>query len=105
MGLSIVFNDDDVVCGTTHNLVPMARACGLYQPVWRADNLLGEDFLASEVVGRLEHGLKRLVDNEELYKEYNSPNGWGTYEDFVQFLTAYITACHERPDATVYLCR
>ena len=105
MGLSIVFNDDDVVCDTTHNLVPMAKACGMYEYVWQADEILGEDFLAKDIAGWLEYGLLDLLKNKAKCKEYNSPNGWGTYEDFVQFLTTYIAACHERPDATVYLCR
>ena len=36
---------------------------------------------------------------------YNPPNGWGSYEVFVPWLEAYLSACESYPDATVRVSR
>jgi hypothetical protein len=35
------------------------------------------------------------------FQSLNPSNGWGTYEGLVQFVTAYLAACVQFPDATV----
>ena len=56
----------------TYNLGKMLRAC----TGWDFDQ--GEWYKVSEVLPLIEHGVKELYINEDAYKQYNAPNGWGT---------------------------
>jgi len=100
----IVNQDDDesmeVYWGNiTHNLGNMARAAGIYEPLWRpAEN----GFLkANQLVNVLRDGLKVLTENPDKFREYNPHNGWGTYDGLVRFVTDYLAACEKYPDAKV----
>lgn len=39
------------------------------------------------------------------FRAYDSPNGWGTYDNFVPWLEKYLAACEEYPDAEVRVSR
>ena len=41
----------------------------------------------------------------EHFEKFNSPNGWGTYINFVTFVSDYLDACKEYPKAIVFCCR
>lgn len=36
-----------------------------------------------------------------IYKKFDSPNGWGTYEHFVSFVEEYLEALEKYPNAVV----
>ena len=84
----------------THNLAKMAAAAGLYEALWRS-----EDRLAADLIPVLKSGLRRLRRNPAKYRKYDSPNGWGTYDDFVRFVTDVLAACKANPRAKVGVCR
>jgi hypothetical protein len=83
----------------TNNLGKMAREAGIYEAIWRPEEI--GKIKASEIVELLENGLTDLKARPEHFKTFNSPNGWGTYEDFVPFLEKYLEACKEYPDAII----
>lgn len=87
----------------THNLNRMAQAAGLYEVMWRPDTI--GITKAGELIAPLTDGLARLKSDPVKYEEFNSPNGWGKYEDFVSFVEAYLAACIESPDADVTVSR
>lgn len=87
----------------THNLAPMARAAGLWEPMWRPDENGYET--ARQLIEPLTEGLRRLVDDPALYKEMNPENGWGDYDGFVEFVKRYLWACQAHPDAVVRASR
>jgi len=60
----------------THNLNEMAKAAGLYEVLWKPEDL-GITF-ASQMVERLEKGIKKLVENPDKYKAFN-PRETGNY--------------------------
>jgi hypothetical protein len=87
----------------THNLNKMADAAGIYQYLWRPDELRIET--ASQLIQPLSEGLKRLLADPEKYRQFNPQNGWGRYEDLVKFVADYLAACERDPNALVSVSR
>ena len=87
----------------THNLGQMADKAGIYEALWRPDEIGKEK--ASEIVELLEKGLNDLKERPEYFKTFNSPNGWGMYEHFVPFVEKYLEACKDFPDALIEVSR
>jgi hypothetical protein len=53
----------------------------------------------------LREGVYELTSFPDKYKVYNPENGWGSYENFVQFVHQYREACIENPDADLEISR
>lgn len=87
----------------THNLNRMADKAGIYEALWRPDEI--GISVASELIPLLQDGLKKLLSKPKYYEKYNSPNGWGMYEHFVPFVEKYLYACIEYPDAIIKVSR
>jgi hypothetical protein len=87
----------------THNLNKMAEAAGVYEAVWRPDEI-GIKY-ASELAPFLEDGIEELKSAPLFYKNFNPKNGWGSYDQFVGWLERYLEACKENPDALVEVWR
>jgi hypothetical protein len=87
----------------THNLGEMAAEAGIYKHLWRPEELGIES--ASELIVPLTKGLLLLHSDPDRFKKFNAPNGWGLYENFVEFVEKYLKACAENPDAKVHACR
>lgn len=98
MRMSEVFSDN-----ITHNLNTMAEAAGLYEVLWRPEDL--QIRYAHELVGPLRNGLAKLTADPEKFRALNPKNGWGAYEDLVQFVEAYLEACIGNPLAEVSVSR
>lgn len=88
---------------TTHNLGTMADAAGIYQVLWRPDEVGISK--ANQLIDSLRSGLKRLKDSPDEFRKYNPSNGWGTYDGLVKFVGDYLAACIEYPDAEVEVSR
>lgn len=87
----------------THNLNKMADAAGIYGVVWRPEeNGINK---ASDLIAPLETAIADMRERPEFYKKFNSPNGWGMYEDFVPWLERLVEACREYPYAKVRASR
>ena len=97
--------DGDVVYSRniTHNLNKMAEAAGIYMHMWRPDEIGINS--ASELIAPLLAGYSLLISEREKMEKFNSPNGWGMYEHFLPFVSAYIEACAMNPTATVEVSR
>ena len=59
----------------TYNLGKMFRLCMDWD--FKQDEFYTCDF----VFERVNHGMVELIKEEHIYREYNSPNGWGTTEN------------------------
>ena len=106
MSLDFMLINDGEECfsrNITHNLNKMAEAAGVYAVLWRPDE--NGITKAHQCIPLLSKGLIELMTNREKYEKLNSPNGWGTYEHFVPFVTAVLTACADYPNADVYADR
>ena len=87
----------------THNLNKMAMAAGIYEALWRPDEIGVET--ADQLIAPLTEGLAKLKADPTYYEQFNAPNGWGMYEHFVPFVENYLNACRNNPDAYVNVSR
>ena len=87
----------------THNLNKMASEAGIYQYLWRPDET--GVVVAHELIEPLMAGLKLLKAEPEHFKQFEPPNGWGSYEGLVVFVEKYLEACIAFPDATIDISR
>ena len=87
----------------THNLNRMAEAAGIYQHLWRPEEL--GITVARELIEPLRAGLAKLKADPAHYETFNASNGWGLYEHLVPWVEKYLAACEEHPEATVSVSR
>lgn len=87
----------------THNLNRMAEEVGIYNHLWRPEEI--DIFKAYQLIDPLREGLHKLKMYPDKFKAYNPENGWGTYEQFVKFVSNYLDACYEYPNATIEVSR
>ena len=115
------FYEEVYRCNITNNLGKMASEAGLYEALWRPyrlkEDYIEADFheeleyesktvtLAQELIPHLEKGLEDLEMRPEHFEKFDAPNGWGTYINFVPFVSDYLDACKEYPKAIVFCCR
>ena len=106
MSLTVYLEAERIVnvydANITSNLANMARAVGIYQLLWHPETCGIQH--ARDLTEPLQEGLDELLANHKKYKEYDTENGWGTYDQFVPWLMQYIKACKQNPDATVSTC-
>lgn len=104
LDFSLIVDGDEVFSiNITHNLNTMAQAAGIYQILWRPEEL-GYTH-ASQCVVELKEGLLWLIENKEEAEKLNPSNGWGSYGRFVPSVLTILMACQENPNATLYISR
>lgn len=87
----------------THNLGQMADKAGIYEALWRPEEIGITS--ANELIEPLREGLHRLKSEREEYEKLNPSNGWGNYETLVDFVDKYLNACYEHPNAEISVSR
>lgn len=87
----------------THNLAPMAHQAGLYECLWRPDEL--GITTANELIQPLTVGLTALLSDRAYFELFNPKSGYGDYDELVRFVTDYLEACKANPDAYVGIDR
>jgi len=99
--------EDETECvysaNITHNLGEMATVAGIYKALWRPEEI--NCIIASDIIPSLTSGLADLKANPEQFKKYDSPNGWGVYDDFIPFVEDYLNACIQYPNAIIEVSR
>ena len=87
----------------THNLRTMANAAGVYNALWRApENNIVQ---ARQLVPILKVGIEKLTSNPEEFYQFNSENGWGTYDQFLPWLKELLEECQTYPNAYIRISR
>jgi len=87
----------------THNLGKMAEEAGIYQHLWRPEEI--GITKASQLIEPLTEGLAKMKADPDRFKIHNAKNGWGLYEHFVPWIEKYLEACKEFPNADVNVWR
>lgn len=87
----------------THNLNKMALEAGIYQHLWRPEEL--GISLAAQLIEPLTAGLALLRSDPPRFRAFDASNGWGTYSNLVRFVEAYLAAAVANPEATVRVSR
>jgi hypothetical protein len=77
----------------------MAEALRVYDVLWHPEEN-GIKY-AKELIPLLEQKYFELIFCKKKYKQYEAVNGWGTYEQFVNFLEKLLIACKEHPEAEI----
>lgn len=87
----------------TSNLGEMADEAGIYTALWHPYELTEDKSFptAGKLIPLLENGLKTLKEDPDYYRQFNSPNGWGMYDNFVPFMEKVLDACKKHPKANV----
>lgn len=83
----------------THNLNKMADEAGIYQALWRPEEI-GITH-AAQLIEPLRDGLTVLSSDPARFEALNPENGWGTYDGLVRFVADYLAACEQYPTAVV----
>lgn len=87
----------------THNLGKIAERAGIYQALWRPEELGITN--ADQLVPILTRGLEYLYTNTEELRALEPSNGWGTVEDLISFVSYYLSAAESNPNATIEVSR
>ena len=87
----------------THNLAKMASEAGLYEALWRPDDL--EIKTAGELIPLLTDGLVKMKYDRERLIKLEPENKWGTYDGLLKFVEEYLEACKKFPQGTVGVSR
>lgn len=87
----------------THNLAKMADEAGIYQALWRPEEIGVTQ--AEQLIAPLRDGLALLSGDSDRFQRFNPSNGWGTYEAFCRFVADYLAACEQYPAALVSVSR
>lgn len=87
----------------THNLVKMADAAGIYEAMWRPENIGATK--AKDLIEPLSNGLEKLKADRDSFTPFNPENGWGNYDGLVAFVASYLDACREHPKALIRVSR
>lgn len=101
--LNVVAETEVYTANITHNLGKMAKECGIYYQLWRPEEI-GVSF-AGDLIKPLEQGLFLLKSQPDIFKKLEPENGWGNYESFIVFVTKYLEACRENPEAKIVVSR
>lgn len=105
LDVELVGENDELLysANITHNLNKMAMAAGIYECVWRPD----ENGIthAHQIIEPLAKGLAEMAINKAHFEQFNAPNGWGLWENFVPWCAAYLQACKKHPQARVEVSR
>lgn len=103
-GKTYTKNNEKIYCANiTHNLNEMATKAGIYEALWRPEEIGATK--AEDIIKLLESGLEKLKADPDYFKQFNSPNGWGMYENFVPFVEKYLWVCKQHPNAVIEVSR
>lgn len=94
----------------THNLAEMAEDClsfeegyqrySLYNLLWRDTQAPFTGNYLNVYIAHLAYCLYVLRNNPDYFKQYNPSNGWGTYEQLVEFVHSFIHALIDMPEGS-----
>lgn len=94
----------------THNLGKMAENClsldeesqrySLYNLLWRDTQVPFTGNYLNVYIAHLAYCLYVLRNNPDYFKQYNPSNGWGTYEQLIEFVRSFIHALVDMPEGS-----
>lgn len=87
----------------THNLGKMAQELGIYEYLWRPEEV--GVVQAKQLIKPLGVAIDNIRDRKAHYRTFNPPNGFGTMDGFIDFMIDYLKACRTYPNAFVDACR
>ena len=83
----------------THNVKSMAEEAGI-EWLWVL-SYYPEAVKASSLVPALTHAVELMTRDPDRFRRLDSPNGWGTYANFLPWLQDLLRICTESPGLNV----
>lgn len=83
----------------THNVNVIAQEAGVYDFIWRADEIGIKH--AKDNIRNLRSALSCFYVNYDSLAMLNPSNGWGSLDGLIDFTKAYLDACVEFPNAKI----
>jgi len=74
----------------------MSPEANMYEALWHPDHI--NCVKAKDIIGIVIEGFSDMLKNPKHYKKLESDNGWGTYDDFIDWVYNYIKALSENPE-------
>jgi hypothetical protein len=87
----------------THNLGRMAKEAGFYQALWRPEEIGIEK--AKDLIPYIRNGINKMIEDPDYYKQFDSPNGWGLYDNFLPWLIKLFHELKRYPESYIYSSR
>lgn len=87
----------------THNLNKMAAEAGIYKHLWRPEEI--GVTRAEQLIEPLRAGLLLMVERPSYFEQWDAPNGWGRFENFLPWVAKYLEACIANPNAEIKVSR
>lgn len=106
---AMAFENEECECkhvgNITHNLkvmaehVPVSDTLTLYNVLWRPD----ESGLntTDDILEYVTTGVKYMIDHKEDLLQYNPDNGWGDYDELLDFAKRVGSACLFNPNCKI----
>ena len=101
--LSAVRETEVYSANITHNCGRMAELAGIYEGLWRPDEISVTK--AAQLIPLLRDGLAKMRATPEVFRAVEPENNWGTFDQFLPWIERYLAACEENPDATISVSR
>lgn len=83
----------------THNLNAMAEKAGFYKELWYLSGVR----TCEDLLPYIEAGLAELKWKPNEYSQYSNKGGWGTYEQFIDWLQKLIDNLKIEPKAELFV--
>ncbi len=87
----------------THNLTKMADEVGIYEALWRPEEINATK--AHHIEDYIVNGLIELIKYPKKYEKYNPSNGWGSYDGLINFCLDYLSNIRTYPNSKIEACR
>ena len=81
----------------------MAKEAGVYDHLWDPKEI--GITKAKDLIDPLTKAVEDMKSRPDHYSKFNSPNGWGSYDDFFPWIEKYLNACINNPDSTISICK
>ena len=78
------------------NVMPDGKPYTLYSLLWG-----GKYKSCRDLIGKLHECILYMLMNKEELKKYNPENGWGTYEQLLEFTKEFQMACIDNQDCEI----
>ena len=78
------------------NVTPDGKPYTLYSLLWG-----GKYKSCRDLISKLHACILYMLMNKEELKKYNPPNGWGTYEQLLEFTKEFQMACIDNKDCKI----
>lgn len=83
----------------TNNLIDFAKALNCYECIWKPQSL--NILSSSQLLPHLYEAYYKIIKYGDDYLPLLPKNGWGTKEQFLNFIDQYIETCITYPNALI----